>query len=514
VSNSYKPVGEGQLRGADVSDQEYLEELGFQPVLSRVLGGFASFAIQWSTIAVIGATFSVFALGFDQIGPAMFWAWIVAGGLQVVVALCVAEDCSAYPLAGGGYNIVRRLSGRFLGWQTGWFLLLAHIISIPVATLAITPTIASWFGFNNLSHFDTLMVSGVLILAGTIVNLLSVRIASAFNTVGVSSELAAAVLGTVGVVIAILISGHATHSPSYLYTTGGTVHGSILLPLLYALLMGSWILNGFDVSGTAAEETKNATYTVPRGMVLSNVGSYIVGALLILVLVLSLGNVAGALGAPQPVTYILNPILGHPLAKTFEILAVASFFVNMIILQLAAARVIWAQARSGDLPGARVFASVNRHHVPVNAVIFAGVVGFAISLWSSLLVVLTAMSVCLWQIGYSLLLGSTIKAKRAGQFPKAAFRAKPGGLLFPLALVWSLFITGILIYQDPSQVGLGILGVFAAGVAIYRGLVTAGRFGAVADESVIVPIGVSHVSAGLARAEVMAATESPATDDR
>ena len=40
----------------------------------------------------------------------------------VLISVLIAEACSAYPVAGGAYNIVSRRGGRFIGWQTGWWI--------------------------------------------------------------------------------------------------------------------------------------------------------------------------------------------------------------------------------------------------------------------------------------------------------------------------------------------------------------------------------------------------------
>src|SRR6187399_1247340 len=107
------PVDSG-LNSATVSDDAYLEALGYKGELSRVLGRFSSFALQYSTIGFSGALLVGFTIGLSQVGPASVWVWFVASGLQVLVAMCVAELCSAYPLAGGAYLQRRADRCRFV----------------------------------------------------------------------------------------------------------------------------------------------------------------------------------------------------------------------------------------------------------------------------------------------------------------------------------------------------------------------------------------------------------------
>jgi amino acid transporter len=48
----------------------------------------------------------------------------------MLIAFCVAEACSSFPIAGAAYSIVSRLGGRLFGWQTGWWIEIAHVVSV------------------------------------------------------------------------------------------------------------------------------------------------------------------------------------------------------------------------------------------------------------------------------------------------------------------------------------------------------------------------------------------------
>ncbi|MFZ0040033.1 MAG: amino acid permease [Solirubrobacteraceae bacterium] len=463
------------LDAGSEGDDEYLEQLGYKPELKRALGVFSNFCLQFGQIAPIGGIVFTLSVGLVAVGPATMWTWVIAGALQVVVAWCVAEACSAYPVAGASYNIVSRLAGRFAGWQTGWWIEIAHIVSVSGSCVAIAPIIVGWFGVSSLSHWQTVGVVAVLILLSTLINILSVKLSSSFVNVGVIATLAACVLVVVGVGAELLFGSHHVNSGHYLFTTQGTVHGSYVLPLLYAALLPAIVINGFDVSGNASEETKDAQHAVPRAMVFANAGSYLFGTIVILLLLLALTSFSKTLAAPQPVTFILNPVLGHPLAKTFEVLAVYGLYVSAVVLQMAGARVIWAQARDGEFPAARLLSRLNRDKVPANGVWLAGIIAFLLVLWSSLYSVLIAMTVVLWLAGYGLLIGSLTVAKLRGRAARAAFRVRGWVLVFPLAVVWCALLSFVLIYQNPKHVGIGLAIVVAAGILIYFFALPKGR---------------------------------------
>jgi amino acid transporter len=472
---THSPQQPAASAAAALSDDEYLEKLGYKPELKRTLNQFSAFAIQFGNIAPIGGIVFTIGVALKQVGPATMWPWLVGGALQMLIAFCVAESCSSYPIAGGAYNIVSRLGGRFIGWQTGWWLEIAHIVSLAGSCVAIAPIIASWFGYEDISTGANIAITGALILASTLINVVSLKFGAKFVDVGVFATLAACVLISVGLVGALIFGDSPVNGPSYLFTTQGTVTGSIVLPLLFAALLPCIVLNGFDVSGNASEETKDARRAIPRGMVIANGSAFLFGTVVILLLLLGMQDVAATVDATQPVTFILTPILGAPVAKIFEILAVYGLFVSGVVLQMAGARVFWAQARDGEFPFARHMSKLNKEQVPALGVWVGGVIAFLLVLWSDLYAVLIAMTVVLWVAGYGALIICMYRGKLRGVVPPPAFAVKGWRVLFPVAIVWSVLLCAVLIYQDAVNVGLGLLIVAAVGVALYLFALPKGR---------------------------------------
>jgi amino acid transporter len=466
-------------RGSD--DVAYLEQMGYRQELSRVLGFFSSFSIQFTGIAVAGGVFLTLGYGLSTIGPAVAIAWAVGGLLQCIVGLSIAEAVSAYPFAGGAYQIINRLASVRLGWQIGFWLIMAHLAALAGEAVGLAPFIVGWFGVDSLTHTQTLLLGGALIAAATVINIVGVRIAAIFNNLGVGAELIAFSTVIVALVITIIAGGHHFHGPSFFGSDGGIVtHGSSsVLPFLYALLVPAFVISGFDVSGTAGEETKRAAITVPKGMMMANVGAYLYGLFGIGLVVLAITNLNGALADPAPMTFILRDALGPFLAKFFEVLAVLALFVNMIVLQLTAARIIWSQARDGQAPAAAALSKLNRNRIPVTATILAAALGVAFTLWSSLLTVLIAMTAVLWAAAYAVLVAVAHVAKRQGRMPARPWHNPAWQAIDAVALVWSVLLCVVLIRQDWHKVGLGFLGVVVIGLVIYHVLIPATRRGRV-----------------------------------
>lgn len=111
------------------SDDTDLHGLGYQPVLHRKLGRYASFAAGFSFVSVLTTIFQLFVFGYSFGGPAFFWTWPLVLGGQLLVALVFAELAARYPLSGAVYQWARRVGGETVGWFAGWFMALAQVIT-------------------------------------------------------------------------------------------------------------------------------------------------------------------------------------------------------------------------------------------------------------------------------------------------------------------------------------------------------------------------------------------------
>src|SRR5580704_2019053 len=79
------PAGDAGLDATHTGDRAYLHELGYRQELRRALGFFSSFAVQWTCIAVAGGLALSMGAGTIQVGGAFFFAWLLGGGLQLIV---------------------------------------------------------------------------------------------------------------------------------------------------------------------------------------------------------------------------------------------------------------------------------------------------------------------------------------------------------------------------------------------------------------------------------------------
>jgi amino acid transporter len=473
------------LDATNTDDSTYLGQLGYKQELRRGLGFFSSFAVQWTSVAVAGGLALSLHAGLIYVGPAVMFAWLIAAGFQMVVGVSVAEGVSAYPLAGGSYQIINRILGgrNPLGWQIGWWLIAAHIAAFATEAYGIAPFIFSWFGVNIHGHGGLLLWATVLLVASTCLNLVAVKVAAAFNnTVGVAAEFVAIGIVIVGVLIAVIIGHTHFHSLSYLTSSHGINPGGKAWPFLFAMLVPVFVISGFDINGTAGEETEDAARTVPRALLITNFSTFILGSIMILFTLLTISNLAGTVAAPDPIRYVMSTALGSGIAEVFEIMAVLSLFVNMMIMQLTAARVLWSQARDGQMPFPRLLLRLSKDHVPYVTVILAGVIGFLTIVYTGLLTVLLSMTAILWAAAYAVVVAVLMYGKATNRLPNRPFTTGRWWVLIDtVAVVWSIAIAFILVKSNPKDVGFGFLGTIVVGLLIYYVLIPRSRRGVLKD---------------------------------
>jgi amino acid transporter len=450
---------------ADASgDDSYLSQLGYRPELRRVLGLFSSFAVQFSLIAISGSIFLLYGYGLTTGGPAFIWPFIVGGVFQVIVGLSMAELVSAFPLAGGAYQIARRLGRPALGWQMGWWLIIAHLAAIAANCVALAPYFASAIGITNVTTGDTILFSIALIAFVTLLNVIGVKVSAFANNVGVICEL----VGISSVVIFLLVKG-IIRPVSFLASSGGVAPHGFFVPFLFVLLMPAFIISSFDSTGNMAEEVKDASRKAPRGVVIANLSALLYGTIAMIILTLSIQSLSAVTSSSLPLMAVLHERLGHLYPQIFEIIAITSLIVTTQILQLTAARIMWSQARERQLPASNWLHKLTlKGKVPVNATIVTAVIAFLLTLWSPFLTALAALTAIGWAAVYGLTVAAGFIAKRRKQLPEHPWKYGRWGNAFDvISVIWSAALIGVLAYQSPKQAGLGFLIVVVVGIVIY-----------------------------------------------
>ena len=118
-------------RAADAAnDSSELAGFGYKQELDRSLGSFSSFAAGFSYISILTGVTALFASGYLNAGPGVWWTWPVVVFGQILVALCFMEMAGQYPIAGSVYQWSKQIASGFTAWMTGWIYIVGAIVTI------------------------------------------------------------------------------------------------------------------------------------------------------------------------------------------------------------------------------------------------------------------------------------------------------------------------------------------------------------------------------------------------
>ena len=226
--------------------------------------------------------FVLTAAGAQKAGPGLMLAFVIAGLVCIVAALCYAEIAAMIPVAGSAYTYSYATMGEFLAWTVGWALVLEYAI----AASAVSVGWSGYFSGTILNEFfgftlPPALSAGPLALGGAeggFINLPALVIAllitwllmigtkesARFNAVLVAIKVTA-----LTAFIALTLTSDAFDSakfnpflPAGVFGGFGTGVGAVGAA---ATIFFAYV--GFDAVSTAAEETKNPQRNVPIGLV-------------------------------------------------------------------------------------------------------------------------------------------------------------------------------------------------------------------------------------------------------
>lgn len=251
------------------------EEKGLQ----RSLGWFQ--LMLFGIGCVIGTgIFVLTAAGAQKAGPGLMLAFMIAGSICIVAALCYAEIAAMIPVSGSAYTYTYATMGEFLAWTVGWGLILEYA----VAASAVSVGWSGYFTGTILGefmgiHLPAWLSAGPLALGGApggLINLPALIIAILITGMLMIGTRESAMLNAVLVAIKV---GALT---AFIVLTVPQASLEKFNPFLPAGLFGGFgsglgvvgaaatiffAYVGFDAVSTAAEETRDPQRNVPIGLI-------------------------------------------------------------------------------------------------------------------------------------------------------------------------------------------------------------------------------------------------------
>lgn len=342
-------------------------------VFAQSVSGAAPAAAMAVTPAIVAA----------QAGPGTIWSFVVATGLALLIASCIARFTRRMAAAGSLYSLTAKGLGRGAAFLSGTGLLLGYamLTSAALTGAAIQAgTLLSWAGVPP-GGSGTAVVVALLVFAAVVAAcaVRGVRLAASVVLLveAVSISLMLVVFGT-------LLARHATPlDPRQLLPGRLDVRAVVagVLPALAAFI-------GFEAAAAMGVEARRPFRTIPRA----------VGGTAALTGVLSLfaayTQVAGFAGTPGGLAAQSAPVPALASTEGLPWLSVLldaglglSFFACALATATALARLLLSAGREGVLPPrlGRTHHRFRTPHVaiavvaPVVAVLPAGLVGAGVA---------------------------------------------------------------------------------------------------------------------------------------
>lgn len=446
-------------------DDQLLAKLGYRQELTRSLGQFSTFATGFAFISILTGMFLLFGFTYASGGPASFWAWMIAIGGQMLFALIFAELAVKYPLTGSVYNWAKHIARPGIAWMAGSSMILALVVSsaaVALAMQAILPSISSVFwiygdgtGPNDAS-INSVILGSLMLVGTTLVLLCGTRVRAMVNNIGVTVELVAALA------LMVLLLFHAERSPAVVMETNGAQNNyssGYLGALMLCLLLGLYVMWGFDSATSLSEETINPRKNGPRAIIRALLASGVFGALLILFAVMAVKDLGSEEIASGGLTYIVKSTLGDTIGDIFLICGAFAVFVCGMANQTGAVNLMFAMARDNAFPGSRFVSKVNKRvKVPVVPTILVAAIAILILLFNmgqpQIFLVVSGTTIILALVSYLLVVAPFAAKRVSGQWsrpPKGYFTlGKLGPVVAVLAVVWAVVMIINIAWPRPA----------------------------------------------------------------
>lgn len=436
-------------------DVKVLHHMGYAQELARRMGGFSNFAISFSIICILAGGITAFPVGLSAGGGfSVVIGWLVGGLFALVVGAAMAQIASAYPTAGGLYHWASILGGRGYGWVCAWINLLGLIFVVASVNVGVYLLFKDLILTGVLGMDTSAWGFGQQVVAVCLITLSQ----ALFNHFGIKTTTAITDFsGYLILVVALVLtltmlvwgaSFDLSRLTTFVNNTGEAGGGffpeprTALVAFLVGLLYPIYTITGFDASAHTSEETINARYSVPRGMLHSIVWSLLFGLVMAASFVLALPDpVAAAKDGGNSWFNMFNALPAPVILK--DLLALGIVIANYCCALAgltSTSRMVFAFARDGGLPASSLLRKVSpAHRTPVAAIWTSAVLSVAATLYSPAFAALAAGCAMFLYISYAMPIAAGLRAEGKTWTEFGPFRlgiwSKPIALLAVLGVL-------------------------------------------------------------------------------
>jgi AAT family amino acid transporter len=441
----------------NTSEEGYERGLGSRQVQMIAIGG----AIGVGLFLNAGANIA-------KAGPSLILMYAVAGVIIFFIMRALGELLLYRPVSGSFAEYSREFLGPFFGYFTGWTYWLLWVVTGMAELTAAAIYIHYWF--PDVPQWASAL--GFLVVL-FVANLISVKLFGEiefwFSMIKVTALIGMIVIG-LGVLTFGFSAAGDTAAVSNLWAFDGFFPkgiGSSLMTLqgvMFAYL-------AVELVGVTAGESENPEKTLPKAIntLPWRIGLFYVGALTVILCVVKWTEFAPGVS---------------PFVKAFAMIGIpaGAGIVNFVVLTAALSscnsgmystgRMLRTLADSGEAP--KAFNKLSATRTPALAitvsVLFMGigvVLNYIVPEKAFGYVVSVATAAGIWT--WLMILISHVRYRRAveaGRLPASSFPAPGGSKGSYVAIVFLLFVTGLIAYDSESRVCLYVMAGWAAALGV------------------------------------------------
>jgi ethanolamine permease len=410
---------------------------------------------------VISGDFAGWNFGLAEGGwGGMLIATLLMGTMYTAMVFALAELSSTIPTAGGGYGFARRAMGPWGGFMTGTAILIEYAIA-PAA-------IATFIG----GYVESLIgVGGWIVFLAFYLIFVGIHIYG----VGEALKLMFAITAIAVVALAVFVIGMIPQfevANLFDIQRSNAAGASAFLPfglvgVWAALPYGIWFFLAIEGVPLAAEETRDPSTDMPKGLIAGMMALLVFAAL---ILVFAPGGAGSSViqDSDNPLPLAVESAYGgsNALGSFVNIAGLAGLVASFFSIIFAYSRQIFALSRAGYLP--RLLSVTGRRRTPWVALVVPGVIGFILSITGDGARLLN-VAVFGATISYVLMMLSHIVLRQREPDLERPYRT-PGGVVtsgVALVLAVAAVVATFIVDWRAALIMVGVYVLFLAYFALY-----------------------------------------------
>lgn len=381
-------------------------------------------------------------------------AWVIAGVMSLMAALCYAELGTSIPKAGGTYAYITEAYGPGIGFSMG---ITDFFISQSASISALAVGFSTYFSaLVPLTEWQIKFMAIAMIVLLSLVNMSGVKKGGGLQGVFMIAKLV-----PIGLIIILGFAMGSANNPMEIVPGDGI---SLTSAFALSIVAALWAFDGWSSVYIVAEELKNPQKDLPKAVIIGVVGVTVIYVLfnLALLKVLPIADIAGT---DAPAALAASTLIGKWGGILVTIGALVAIFGSCNGCILAYPREYYAMAR--DKRFFQVFNQVNpKTGTPVNAQLATMVISSGLILIGTFEQLTALVAFCAW-IFYTMGVSSVYVLRKKYPDLERPYKVWGYPVLPAVTILLSLVVLVTTLWEDPRNSVIGVV-IPIAGFIIYH----------------------------------------------